>query len=288
VNIAFIGMGEFGKAIASLVEHNGRKYNYAERTRLLKQPADLLFLTVPAQHMRRALTDNKPHISSETIIVNGTKGIEEGTHLMAHQIVRSIGRFPYYYSLIGPSFAKGVKEGDPTVASLGYKNPEHLDVIKKVLETSHFKVQPCKGYRALELASALKNLYAILCGFNRGVGLGPNTHARIITMALQEFITLAKAMKFHDYDPIASGVVGDLMLTCSSEQSRNFQYGLSLTKTDARQAPIKTVEGYHTSRSINAIAYAHQVELPLAELTSDIIKGKVIGKEAFIKRLAKV
>src|SRR4051794_11314286 len=121
MNIAFIGLGHFGKAIASLVEYNGLEYDYAEvkEGRLLTRPAELVFLTLPAQFMRQALLDNRQFIPDSAIIVNCTKGIEEKTRLMAHQIVFSVGRYPNYYSLIGPSFAQGVVDRNPTVVSLG-------------------------------------------------------------------------------------------------------------------------------------------------------------------------
>jgi glycerol-3-phosphate dehydrogenase (NAD(P)+) len=285
MNIAFIGLGNYGKAIASLVEHNGYDYDYAEamENRLLSKPAGLVFLTVPTQFVRQALKDNKQYLTDETTIVNCSKGIEESSHLMVHQIVRSVSRYPFYYSLIGPSFANGILEEHPTVVSLGYKREDHLEAIRKVLETPYFKVQPSKGYRSLELASALKNLYAILCGYAHGLGYGPNTQAQIITLALGEFRTMAKALHFVDYGVMTPGVVGDLVLTCTSEESRNFQYGLGLATGEIRQGetPQHTVEGYHTSRSINIIAKEHGTKLPLAELTADIISGKVSGKKAF-------
>ncbi len=291
MNIAFVGFGKFGQAIASLVEYNGLAYDYAEpsQSRLLSVPADMVFLTVPTQFMRQAIKDNRHFIGDDTIIVNGAKGIEEGTHLMPHQIVRSLGRYPYYYSLIGASFAQGIIDRHPTVVSLGYKRPEHLKTIKKVLETPYFKVQESKGYRALELASALKNLYAILCGYADGLGYGPNTRAQLITLALEEFRQLAKAMKFADYDVVTSGVVGDLVLTCSSDQSRNYQYGLELAKGLSKpyKTLSKTVEGYNTSHSIGAITKEHGVNLPLASLTTKIIKGEIKSAEDFRDFLAR-
>jgi len=282
MNVAFLGLGKFGQAIASLVEYNGGTYDFAEPSRkpLLSQHADMLFLTLPTQFVRTAIMANGEFISDETIIVNCSKGIEEGTHLMVNQIVRSLGRYPNYYSLIGPSFAEGIVAKDPTVVSLGYKKEAHVKTICKLLETPYFKIEPSKGYRALELASALKNLYAITCGYAQGLGLGPNTRVRIITMALDEFTVLAKAMHFADYDVLAHGVVGDLVLTCSSELSRNFQYGLGLAKGDSDLGG-HTVEGYYTSHSINQIAFEHKVKLPLAELTSNIIAGKVKDIAAF-------
>jgi glycerol-3-phosphate dehydrogenase (NAD(P)+) len=285
MNIAFIGLGNYGKAIASLVEHNGYDYDYAEamESRLLSKPADLVFLTVPTQFVRQALLDNKQYLTDDTIIVNCSKGIEESSHLMVNQIVRSVSRYPFYYSLIGPSFAKGILDKDPTVVSLGYKRPEHIEAIKQVLRTPYFKIEESKGYRSLELASAMKNLYAILCGYAQGLGYGPNTQSQIITLALAEFRTMAKALHFADYDVMTPGVVGDLVLTCSSEESRNFQYGLGLATGEIKQGetPKHTVEGYHTSHSINIIAKEHNARLPLAELTADVISGEVSGKQAF-------
>jgi len=292
MNIAFLGLGKFGQAIASLVEYNGLEYDYAEKieNRLLSQPADLVFLMVPAQFMRQAITENRQFIADQAIIVNGAKGIEEKKRVMAHQIVRSLGRFPNYYSLIGPSFADGIINHDPTLVSLGYKNPEHLEAIKKTLETPYIKVKACKGYRALELASALKNLYAILCGYSQGLGFGANTQSELITLALEEFQRLAKAMKFADYDVMAPGVVGDLVLTCGSERSRNFGYGRQLAKSGSSQpeSPKTTVEGYHTSRSISAIAKEHGIKLPLADLTVRVIDRQITDQAGFRDFLAKI
>ncbi|MEJ0073141.1 MAG: hypothetical protein WDN27_03625 [Candidatus Saccharibacteria bacterium] len=134
MNIAFIGLGKFGQAIASLVTYNGHEYEYAEVDRLLTKSADMLFVTVPAQFIRQAFEANAECITKDTIIVNCTKGIEEKTHLFAHEIIQSVGPFPNYHSLIGPSFASGIIDQDPTVVSLGYADPKHVVAIKSVLE----------------------------------------------------------------------------------------------------------------------------------------------------------
>jgi len=281
-------MGSFGKAIASLVEYNGYVYDYAEPGKPLSQPADIVFLTVPTQFVREALTANKDHMTSQTIIVNAAKGIEEGSHLMVHQIVKSLGNYPNYYSLIGPSFAHGILEQEPTVVSLGYKDPSHLKTIQNILQTPYFRVEPSKGFRALELASALKNMYAIICGYSSGLGFGANTQAQLITIALHEFTILAKAMHFADYNPDAPGVVGDLILTCSSRESRNFQFGLMLAENRKVSAvPEETVEGYHTSHSINIIAKEQGTLLPLAKLTAQVINGNTDGQHTLRDFLAK-
>src|ERR1039457_1257818 len=181
MNIAIIGQGKFGQAIGSLLEYNGVDFEYAEKDRPLTSPADLIFLMVPTQFIRTALRQNKRFISDKTIIVNGAKGIEEKTHLLPHQIVQSVGAYPNYYSLIGPSFAHGVRAKQPTIVSLGYENTKQLTIVKNLIQTPYFRVHPVAGCAALELASALKNLYAILCGYAHGLGTGVNSQALLIT-----------------------------------------------------------------------------------------------------------
>ncbi|MEJ0073140.1 MAG: NAD(P)H-dependent glycerol-3-phosphate dehydrogenase [Candidatus Saccharibacteria bacterium] len=151
--------------------------------------------------------------------------------------------------------------------------------------TPYFRLEETVGYEALELSSALKNLYAISCGYATGLNHGPNTTAQLITIALGEFTLLTKALKLKNYDPMAPGVVGDMLMTCSSEESRNFQYGLSLAeaaKTGEQPTAMQhTVEGFFTSHSIQAIAKQNGVLLPLAFLTHDIIENPTDSEAAF-------
>lgn len=267
-----------------MLEYNGIEVEYAEQGRLLTKPADVAFLMLPTQFVRGALRDNSQFINSQTIIVNGAKGIEEKTHLLVYQIVEAVGSYKAYYSLLGPSFAHGIKAKHPTLVSLGYEDPKYLKLIEDLLRTPYFRLRPIKGYPALELASAMKNLYAILCGYAHGLGYGMNTQAMLITLALTEFTQLAEAMGFQDYDALAPGVVGDLMLTCSSEQSRNFKFGLHLGREDhqvVQEMLANTVEGYHTSHSIRAISRQLNIKLPLALLALELTNDKGGGAARF-------
>lgn len=290
MNIAIIGYGEFGRAIGSLLEHNGLAFEYAEKTRFLTTPADLVFLTVPTQSMRQALQANKAIFTNDTIVVNCTKGIEEETHLLVHQIAKSvIGDLSQYYALMGPSFAEDVIDKDPTIVSLGYISEKHIKTIKQAIETEYFRIESLEGCRAVELASALKNVYAILCGYAHGLGFGRNTEAKLITLALQEFEALAQAMDFTHFDCTAPAVVGDMVLTCTSDKSRNYRFGLLLATKGPHETEISatTVEGYHTSHSIQALCDQFNVELPLASLTAEIIGGRVETESEFRDFLTK-
>lgn len=284
MNVAVIGWGQFGQAIGSLLEHNNVTFETAGADRPLSQPADLVFLMVPTQSIRAALRANKKFITPDTVIVNGAKGIEEKTHYLPHQIVQSSNQFKHYYSLIGPSFAAGIINQDPTLVSLGYDAGQHAENVKALLETPYFRVQDAKGYKLLELSSALKNVYAIVCGYADGLGFGMNTKAKLIALAFAEIMKLAEAMDMLDCDVTEPGVVGDLVLTCSSSESRNFKFGRLLSRKNQATALKKsrsTVEGFYTSHSMQALVRKYGVDLPVAVLAHKLISHDKDGQRYF-------
>ncbi len=283
MKIAVFGWGAFGQAIGSLLTYNGVKFSIVDVDRPLSHKVDLIFMVVPTQFIRQALETNARFISQDTIIVNTAKGIEENTYKLPYQIVQSMGDYPNYYSLIGPSFASEIIDHQPTLLSLGYASKQHLGVVRELIQTPYFRVQSVRGRRALELASALKNVYAIACGYAEGLGYGMNTRAELITLALQEVVELGEAMKLGGA-VTAPGIVGDLVLTCSSTESRNFQFGRRLAKMSQAAALKKSkgvVEGLSTSHSIQALCRKYHVELPLATLTSHLIEDGKGGREHF-------
>jgi len=279
-----IGKGNFGSAIGSLLEHNGVDFTYATETEFLDHKVDVAFIAVPTQFIREALANNRPYLDENTIIVNCSKGIEEGTHLLPHQIVESLEISEKYLALIGPSFADEIVNRDPTTVSLGYTDEESANIVEELLTTPYFSVHKTMGYKALELAGAMKNVYAILCGYARGVGFGMNTNVRIILNAKNELSELAGALGYPADDLDTPGIIGDMMLTCTSEQSRNFSYGYNLGRkhdTNPHESRRKTVEGYHTCHSISAIANDCGAKIPLAKLTTHIVEGNFVTPDEF-------
>jgi glycerol-3-phosphate dehydrogenase (NAD(P)+) len=276
MQITVLGKGTFGKAIGSLLDANRVAFAYVDIDLPMEQVADLVFITVPTQHIRAALRTNARFFTPSTVFVNCAKGIEEQTHLLPHQIVAHDRGDAAYYALVGPSFASEILTGHPTLVSLGFGDRLHVQTIKDLVQTDSFRVAEAPGFESLELAAALKNVYAIACGFAAGLGYAMNTRAKLITLALNEFASLARAMCFA-YDTLAApAIVGDLVLTCSSTESRNFTFGVHLATSDATTALAKvgaTVEGFYTSHSIQALAQTYQVELPLASLTHRLIEG---------------
>ncbi len=284
MKIAVLGWGAFGQAIGSLLDYNGVPFTVVDVRRPLTRRVDVVFMAVPTQAIRPALTANRRFIRPETVIVNVAKGIEEETFLLPFQIVQSMGEHTRYYTLIGPSFASEIVDRQPTLLSLGYASKQHEPLIRELLQTPYFRIQSTRGRQALELASALKNVYAISCGYAAGLGFGLNTRAELITLALQEVVELGKAMKLTNGVITAPGIVGDMVLTCSSQESRNFQFGHRLSKSNQTAALKKSkgvVEGLSTSHSIQALCRKYRVELPLATLTSQLIEEGKSGRQRF-------
>lgn len=278
MQITVLGKGAFGKAIGSLLDENRIDFAYVDVNLPMKKNADLVFITVPTQFIRDALIANKKFFTPGTVFVNCAKGIEQKTYKLPFQIIQEVISPKYYYCIVGPSFAEEVVLKHPTLVSLGYKQKKYVDILLNLLKTSYFRIQPTKGYEGLELSASLKNVYAIVCGFASGLGYGMNTRAKLITIALQEITEIADAMGFAFASDILPGVVGDLVLTCSSEQSRNFTFGTLLAKMPADEALVKagsTVEGYYTSRLVKQISDKFHLKMPLALLTQEVIaKGK--------------
>jgi glycerol-3-phosphate dehydrogenase (NAD(P)+) len=282
MKIAIMGWGVYGRALGSLLTYNKVDFTPVDVDRPLTHEVELLIQVVPTQFIRQAFKTNAGFFNPDMAVVNAAKGIEKKTNQLPYQIIQELG-YQNYYSLMGPSFAAGIIDQDPTLVSLGYANEENVRTIVKLLQTPYFRIQRTADYESLELAAAMKNVYAILCGYAEGLGLGANTRAKLITLALQEIVKLGEAMG-QSVDILASGTVGDLMLTCSSVESRNFQFGKNLAKMDAEHALKQvgtTVEGFYTSQSMAALSKKYTVKLPVAKLISHLIKDSSAGQQQF-------
>lgn len=290
MEVTVIGKGKFGTAVGSLLEHNSVDFTYTTGSESLNRKVDVAFIAVPTQAIREALTSNRPYMNEDTVLVNCSKGIEEKTHLLPHQIVKSLDVSPKYSALMGPSFADEIINNDPTIVSLGYTDKESAHTVEELLTTPYFSIRKTMGYKALELAGAMKNVYAILCGYARGVGFGMNTNVHIILNAKTEFEELANALKYQTSSIDTPGVIGDMILTCTSEQSRNFSYGYNLAQkhdTDPHETQDRTVEGYHTCRSISEVAKECKASMPLARLATRIVEGDFVTRDEFREVLVK-
>ena len=160
----------------------------------------------------------------------------------------------------------------PTLVNLGGYNGKAQQICG-LFKTDYFRVRPTKSVEALELAGALKNVYAIACGIAEGLGFETNTRAKLITIAYEEFRKLALNLNYAIDDDARPGILGDLVLTCSSIESRNFSFGRNLTKYSVKESVKKinsTIEGYNSAFSV--LHFSEKSAMPLGEFVLRIIE----------------
>jgi len=283
--VSILGYGELGKAIGFLLSENKIEFSHADVGEKIQKETEIVFLCVPVAFLREALIFNKENFNPETIFVNCSKGIESGTGFLPFQIVEEVIGVRNYNTMVGLSFADEIIQKQPTLMTLGYSDKISLDTIKETVQTKYFRIEETPHYKSLELASAMKNIYAIICGYADGLGFKTNTKSKIITLALKEYETLAKEMKF-EYDTLAlSGIVGDFVFTCFSSQSRNYSFGLDLAKMPIEDVIEKhkkqTIEGYNTIKSILVLIDKYKTQLILVNLLNNIIEKGLNFKQDF-------
>lgn len=273
IKIKIIGHGAWGSSLYSVLKTNCSSVSFWDRKQIINE-ADVVVLSLPTQSIRSVLRFIKFR-NTKKIIINTAKGIEKLTHKFPYQIVaEELGDEFNYFSLIGPSFAGEVKQKMPTIINLGYKKDLYKNEVKSCFQTEFMKVRLTKAIEVLELFAAFKNIYAVACGLAEGLGFGVNTRVKIIMVGLEELNTLSKSLNLRIDSDVLPGTLGDLILTCSSRESRNYRFGGMLTKYSVDEALKKineTVEGYYTIDSISYFARKNKIKLPLAKFVSNVI-----------------
>ncbi len=274
--IKILGQGPWGRALASLLQENKQQVSFLTREES-SHDQDVLVLALPTQAMRTALTYIS-FLHKTPIIINTSKGIEQKTHYFPHQIAQSIfGKKIDYYALMGPSFATEVTAKMPTLVNLGYTHKnDHTEIIRKLFLTDFFRVKLTHGVEALELAAAFKNIYAIGCGVSTGLGYGSNTRTKLMVLAIDELQILSDALAIHRDSNATPETIGDIILTCSSIESRNFTFGKLLADHSVQESRTlikSTVEGYHSLASVSFFEERAQIKLPLAHFIEEVVKA---------------
>lgn len=269
--IIIVGDGKWGTAIGSLLRHNQKKFSFWKKGENLPDNS-IIVMCIPTPAIREVLKRSGGNLT-RAVYVNGAKGVEKESHKLPHQIVTELlGPQIDYFSLIGPSFAGEVLDKVPTLVNIGYRSKKNAPLVRDLFQTDYFRVRLTHDVEALELASAFKNVYAIACGMAAGLGYGVNTRTKLMLLAMEEFYGLSQKLSYPIDRSALPGTIGDLILTCSSEESRNFSFGKLLTRHDVRtslEMVGETVEGYTTARTIASFEKATRVSLPLARFVHD-------------------
>ncbi len=273
--ITILGRGAWGSALASVLKENNREFVVWDRKSEI-EPNGIVIMAIPTQAIREVLTNHKENLKN-CVIVNTSKGIEKGTHMLPFQIAQEVlGKNVKYLSLFGPSFAVEVEEKLPTLVNLASLNGDLklAEKVKEIFETDYFRIRIAGSAQAVELSGALKNIYAILCGISEGLGFFINTRSQLIGHAYKETIKLCKGFGYPVEPEAIECIMGDLVLTCSSIESRNFRFGKYLVKLsvdDALKQVASTVEGRNNILSVPYLSEKGGVETPFAKFVYETV-----------------
>jgi glycerol-3-phosphate dehydrogenase (NAD(P)+) len=244
--------------------------------------AELVVLVVPSHAFRATLEAARPYLPASAALVNATKGIENGTLMLMGEIAEDVlgpevrARFTV---LSGPSFAKEVAMGIPTNVVVASTNEALCVEVQRTFATERLRVYSSDDPIGVEVGGALKNVIAIAAGACDGLGFGHNTRAALITRGLAEIARLALAKGGNVLSVAGLAGMGDLVLTCTGELSRNRTVGLEMgrgRKLDDVLAGLGHVaEGVRTAKSAHDLAAKLAVELPICNAVYSVLyEGK--------------
>lgn len=232
--------------------------------------ADLIILAVPAQQSRYALAANIGKLGGKPVILSA-KGLEADTMKRQSEILAEIVPAAVPFVLSGPSFAADVAAGRPTAVTLAGDDPEQTDAVAAAIAGPTFRPYAADDILGVEIAGALKNVYALACGAVEGAGLGASARAALIGRGFAELSRFVVAMGGSATTLNGLAGLGDLTLSCTSTESRNYRYGMAL---GAGQAPgTALAEGVSTAPVARALARKLAIDAPLVDAVNLLLAG---------------
>ncbi|MFN3512594.1 MAG: NAD(P)H-dependent glycerol-3-phosphate dehydrogenase [Phenylobacterium sp.] len=252
---------------------------------------DFVLAVAPAQHLRSTLAAFAPHVRPGLPVVLCAKGIEQGSlKLMTEVLVETLPQAAPSV-LSGPSFAADVVRGLPTAVTLAAPDAELGRRLAEAIATPSFRPYLADDMIGAEVGGAVKNVLAIACGISEGRGLGRSAHAALITRGFAELTRLAVALGGQAETAAGLCGLGDLVLTCSSPQSRNMSVGLALgagqTLQEALSGKLSVAEGVASAPAVRQLAARLGVDMPICEAVAAILAGEAEVSEAIAGLLAR-
>jgi glycerol-3-phosphate dehydrogenase (NAD(P)+) len=245
--------------------------------------ADLILSAAPSHAVRAVARSMVGAVTSGTLIVSATKGIENDSLALMSQIFAEVLPETRFAVLSGPSFAAEVCQGQPTAVVAASRDQASAGEVQQIFATRTFRVYSHGDVVGVELAGALKNVIAIAAGILEGLGLGHNPRAAVITRGLAEITRLGMSMGADPLTFAGLAGMGDLVLTTTGSLSRNRALGVALAQGETleqhRMAHRTVAEGANTSRAGAALGARMGVELPIIEKVCQVLfNGKSAGE----------
>ena len=312
--IAIVGTGAWGTALANALARAGRRVTLAGRDhasadamarsrasqRLPGHPIDarvavaatgaavlsaqdVILLAVPSQHLRDAAGRVAPMLGAGIPVIACAKGIERGTHMFMTQVIAECAPAAVPAILSGPSFAEEVARGLPAAVTLAAGDEAMAAALARALGSATFRPYHSTDVRGVEIGGAAKNVLAIAAGIVAGRGLGASAAAALTTRGFAELFRFGRALGARPETLTGLSGLGDLILTCSSAQSRNFSLGIALGKGQTlaqASAAAGLAEGVFTALALVELAAEAGVEMPIASAVAAILEGSQSVNEA--------
>jgi glycerol-3-phosphate dehydrogenase (NAD(P)+) len=299
-SVGIIGAGAWGTALAGVAARAGRDvvlYARSSATKIAatrsnpKLPgvkleasvkvtddtavaaaADIVLIATPAQNLRDAVAALAPHLAAAKPVIACAKGIERGTHKFMTEVIAETAINAIPAILSGPSFAEDVARGLPTAVTLAAKDETLARALVRSLGSSTFRPYHTTDLRGVEIGGAAKNVLAIAAGIVVGRKLGASAQAALTTRGFSELTRLGRACGARGETMAGLSGLGDLILTCSSPQSRNFALGIALGRGEPPPRD-KLAEGEFTAPVLVELAASQHVDMPVSNAVAAILSG---------------
>ena len=318
-NITLLGGGSWGTALAKLLSENGHKVTVwlrdenqcqtlrTERVNKKYLPkvqipenivftsdinkavkdARILLLVTPTQMIRKVLKQIKEEYKRDKIIINASKGIEIGTMDLVSDIVNEETKNCTFAVLSGPSHAEEVGLSMPTAITIACENKDVAEEIQDMFMSTYFRVYTNEDVIGAELGGSLKNIIALGAGISDGIGYGDNAKAALMNRGIVEIARLGIAMGADVHTFYGLSGIGDLIVTCTSKHSRNWNAGYligqGLTKDEAIKKIGMVVEGIPTTYAAYALSKKLKVDMPIVDAMYDVLENNADVKETVNK-----
>lgn len=248
--------------------------------------ADIVLAVIPAQSMRDTIAAAVDHIKADAIIVSCAKGIEQATGMTMTGVLAEVAPLHRHGVLSGPSFAADVVIGLPTAVTVAMGAMDQALDLARSLTTRNLRCYGSDDLAGVEYGGALKNVLAIAAGIVQGKGLGASALAALTTRGFAEMSRVTQALGGRAETLTGLSGLGDLILTCGSEKSRNFAYGAALGRGEPL-AGLKLAEGVKTADIAARIVRDRNLEAPLIHAVHDVLAGTMSVDDAITTLLAR-
>ncbi len=249
--------------------------------------SEMVICAVPSHAVREVMSKAAPNLAADPIIVSAVKGMEFETGMTMHQVLEEVlaeHHHPRIVCLSGPSFASEIAQRLPTVVTLACREEAYAISVQSTLSCPWFRCYSTTDVIGVEVGGALKNVIAIAIGIGDGQRMGHNSRAALITRGLAEITRLGARLGAKHSTFLGLSGMGDLLLTCTGDLSRNRRVGLALGEGRSLEKVLQEVdgvaEGVATTRAVCQLAERLGVEMPISNMVRQVIDGELSPEEA--------